>query len=271
MNKGRQTNLGPFRTSRYSGAAFACAVLVALSALAGCKKANGPSKNAAAAQAPTVTNNPPGPPPAGGGDVPWAITDLGELGDRIYDDAQANKWTEAENKLSQLNAAAQASRGLVGGKSADQRALQTAKALDEKVRALNAAVHSQNREQGMLNANEIVMISGELSEPFTPQVPVEVTRLDYDGRQMKIWAESRKSDKFQATVSDMRDTWNILRPTVLKNGGSAEAKRFDHVVLLWQAATSVPQFNKLADSELQEVAKLEQFFLRSRSNPNVRS
>ena len=90
-------------------------------------------------------------------------------------------------------------------------------------------------------------------------------------RQLKIWAEERKSDHLQTTVSDMRDTWNTLRPTVLKDGGSAEAKRFDNVVVLSQAATSLDQYHKLADSELQEVAKLKQFFLRSRSNPNVRS
>jgi hypothetical protein len=223
-----------------------------------------------AKQGANVTTGPAGAQPVGGGDVPWAITDLGELAERVYEDADTNHWTQAANKMAVLNAACQAAHG-VTGKSADQRAAQTTKSLDEAVHALNAAVRAKDRQLAMLNANQVTMLAGELASPFTPQVPLEVTRLDYDGRQLKVWAQAQKPDELKATTRDMATTWDKLRPRVLQNGGGTEAKRFDHVIVISQAAGSLRQYSDCANAELNEVANLEELFLRSSVNPNAPS
>lgn len=61
---------------------------------------------------------------------------------------------------------------------------------------------------------------------FAPTIPVELTLLDYYGRELEMKAHENDRAGLQATRTDIETTWHTLRPLIEKHRGSAAAARY---------------------------------------------
>ena len=76
----------------------------------------------------------------------------------------------------------------------------------------------------MQEANQITLIAANLTEPFHPQVPVDIMRLDYDGRELELWSAVKNEAKLKEAADALKKTWDKARPSEKKHGGTAEAR-----------------------------------------------
>ena len=65
-------------------------------------------------------------------------------------------------------------------------------------------------------------------------VPVEVTRLDYYGRELEIWAEVGTMARLKATASGMRHQWDTVRWRVDSRLASRVLEEVDHLASVFQ-------------------------------------
>ena len=188
-----------------------------------------------------------------GASVPKSVFDAGEYGENIYDYAKVNDWQRAGDKLAALKDAVRKVRADVKNQSA------TVDRLDAEAAALDGAVTAKDRQAAMRTANQVTRDVAEMTTAYKLSVPVEVSKLDYCGRELEIWAEAKDTNKLQATVREMRRTWNALRPSVESIRG-AEAKKFDGLVVQVEAAKAPADYSRLAKVVLDEVDNLEKVF-----------
>lgn len=91
-------------------------------------------------------------------------------------------------------------------------------------------------------------------------MPVDVTVLDYHGRELEIWAAARDEAKLRSIVEGLSKTWRRLRPQVVARGGAGVAARFDVLVRSAESVSGVDAFARLAAPILDEVDNLERVF-----------
>jgi hypothetical protein len=94
---------------------------------------------------------------------------------------------------------------------------------------------------------------------YRPPVPVEVTRLDYSGRELEIWAEANDVPKLQETARAMRREWDAVRSAV-EARSVVKAERFAALVARVEKARTPAEFARLATPVLDEVDNLEKVF-----------
>jgi hypothetical protein len=186
--------------------------------------------------------------------VPEALVNFGEFAENIYDFSKSGDWVKASEKFKALRDAATALPGDLKETKAEK------KRRDETLTALDKALGAKEKLPAMSAANRVTFIAAGLTEPFNPQVPAAVTRLDFYGRELEIGAASKDQTQLQAARDGLRKNWDKVRPTVKELGGDAEAKRFDALVTQVEAAKSVEDFSKLATPILDEVDNLEKVF-----------
>ena len=120
------------------------------------------------------------------------------------------------------------------------------------------------REATLLVANQVTLIAADLVEPFNPQVPAAVTRLDFYGRELEIGVAAKDSAGrlagLKVTGDLLRQTWDKIQPAVKAKGGEAEAKKFSGLMTKLGAAKSVEDYGKLVTPILDEVDNLEKVF-----------
>jgi hypothetical protein len=212
------------------------------------------SANANAPQA-TVSSQEGTRPPAKtmGGAPPKALEDAGEYGENVYDMAKANDWSKAAAKLNLLKETATKLKSeLQSGGGLDR--------LTSGITALDKAVTSKDRQAAMREANQITLIVANLNAPYKLAVPVEVTKLDYYGRELEIWSAEKDTGKLQATAAEMRRTWDEVRPAIESHKGAAEAKKFGELVAKVERAKTPDEYARLATPVLDEVDNLEKVF-----------
>ena len=112
--------------------------------------------------------------------VQAAIDDVGRYGESIYDMAKVSDWKQAASDLAWLKKAAGKLPAEVNGNGREQVQL------DDTIQALDQAITEKNWGRATREANEVTRIAADLAAPFKPSVPIEVTRLDYYGRQLEI-------------------------------------------------------------------------------------
>ena len=113
--------------------------------------------------------------------VPTSVSEVGEVGENIYDAAKAKDWTQATAKLNSLMDAAKRldkDSRINENPNEDQ--------LDTAIAALNKSVSAKDQLATMREANRVTLLATNLSKPFHPSVPVQVNLLDYYGRQLEI-------------------------------------------------------------------------------------
>ncbi len=234
------------------------ALLAVIIVMVGLSSCSTPSRQDAKADAPlTTADNKEGtkaPPKNNGTTPPKALADAGEYGENVYDMAKANDWKKAAEKLNLLKESATRLKSDVqgGGGELDR--------LASGIMALDKAVTSKNRQAAMREANQITLIVANLNAPYKLAVPVEVTKLDYYGRELEIWSAEKDTRKLQAIAIEIRRTWDAVRPSIESHNGAAEAKKFDELVARVEKARTPEEYAQLATPVLDEVDNLEKVF-----------
>ncbi|MCB1025049.1 MAG: hypothetical protein KDB79_11690 [Acidobacteria bacterium] len=182
--------------------------------------------------------------------IPASLADAGEFSENIYDAARIDDWKTAESKLSDLKSAV---KKLEGEKIDSGSLLTTLKSLGE-------AVSGKNKYGALEISNRFTLEAADLTAKFDPRVPVEVTKLDYYGREIEIRAGEKDETKLKQTTREMRKTWDAVRSRVEANKGEKEAALFEGLVKRAEAASSVADYAKLATPILDEVDNLENVF-----------
>jgi hypothetical protein len=185
--------------------------------------------------------------------VPTSLSNAGEYGENIYDYAKANDWKNADAKLAALKDAIKQVRAEVKNQSA------AVDRLDANVAALDRNVTAKDRQATMGEANQVTLSVANMTTAYKLSVPVEVTKLDYYGRELEVWAEAKEANKLQATARELRQTWDSLRPTIAAKSAT-EAKKFEPLVAQVEAAKTPADYMRVATPVLNEVDNLEKLF-----------
>jgi hypothetical protein len=185
--------------------------------------------------------------------VPASLSNAGEYGENIYDYAKANDWKNAGAKLTALKEAMKDVRAEVKNQSA------SLDRLDAKLAILERDVTAKDRQATMREANQVTLEVADMTSAYKLKVPVEVTRLDYYGRELEVWAQAQDSNKLQATGRQMRQTWDSLRPSI-ESHSATEAKKFDGLVARVESARTPADYARVATPVLNEVDNLEKVF-----------
>ena len=187
--------------------------------------------------------------------IPQAINDVGTYGEDLYDEAKAGNWAKAKTLLDSLHAA---SNLLPTG---DQFQSQRTE-LNSAVSALDKAIASRNRTAGLEAANRVTYASAKMTTPYHGATPTEVLLLDYYGRELEIWSAQKNAAKLKETAAALTSTWNALRPTVQRQGGTVAAGQTDALVKRINAAKSPAEYARTATPFLDEVDELEKVFTK---------
>jgi hypothetical protein len=185
--------------------------------------------------------------------LPGSLSNAGEYGENIYDYAKAADWKNALGKLTALRDAAKNVRAEVKNQSA------AVDRLDTNVAALGRAVGAKDRQAAMREANQVTLDVADMTAAYKLSVPVEVTKLDYYGRELEVWAQAQDANKLQATAREMRQTWDGLRPSI-ETRSATEAKTFDGLIVRVESATTPADYARIATPVLDEVDNLEKLF-----------
>lgn len=231
--------------------ALICFLMIWLNACSPAPRSVGNSNKAAA-----KTSETPAPPASAipvnttGESVPASLADAGEYGENIYDYAKANDWKKADNKFAALKEAIKHVHTDVKKNSeAEDR-------LDRNAAALDRAVSSKDRQAAMREANQVTLDVADMTAAYKLSVPVEVTRLDYYGRELEVWAQDKDANKLQATARGMRWAWDALRSSI-EAKSATETKKFDALVAQVESAQTPADYACVATLVLNEVDNLE--------------
>ena len=185
--------------------------------------------------------------------VPTSLANAGEYGENVYDFAKANDWKNAGVKLAALRDALKQVRTDAKNQSG------AVDGLDGNVATLDRAVTAKDRQAAMREANQVTLDVADMTAPYKLSVPVEVTKLDYYGRELEVWAQAQDANKLQATAREMRRTWDSLKPSIEAHSVT-EAKTFDALVMRVESAKTPTGYARAATLVLNEVDNLEKLF-----------
>ncbi|HEV7429290.1 MAG TPA: hypothetical protein VGQ46_23300 [Thermoanaerobaculia bacterium] len=204
---------------------------------------------AAATTAAATATQPALPPPAA------ATEDVGHYAENLYDWGRTADWTKAQADLAALKSAVAKLQGT--GVVADMQAV------NERVSTIENAVAAHDARALTHAANDMTRVAAEISRQFNPKVPVEVTLLDYDGRELELWSEEGNTSKLNETRTRLQETWNTVRPALVAKGGTTEASHFDALVAQLTKAGTAKDFAATAKPILDSVDLLEKVFTRA--------
>jgi len=111
----------------------------------------------------------------------------------------------------------------------------------------------------MQEANQVTLDVANMTMGYKLSVPVEVTKLDYYGRELEVWAQAKDANRLQTTTREMRQTWDSLRPTIAAKSAT-EAKKFEALVAQVESAKTPANYDRVATPVLNEVDNLEKLF-----------
>jgi hypothetical protein len=188
--------------------------------------------------------------------VPASLTQVGEYAEDIYDAAKTCNCKSAESKFNKLQGAVKHVKTDVADQEANKNKL------DKAVATLGSAMKSKNKQAEMESANTITYIAAEMSRPYSPAVPVEVTELDYYGRELEIWSAAKNMTRLQQAASGAKTAWQTVRPQVISHGGSTHARKFDSLMSQLAKAQTPADYGRLATPILDQVDMLEQVFTK---------
>jgi hypothetical protein len=182
--------------------------------------------------------------------VPTVLAAAGEHGEDLYDAAKARAWRTAGRRLQALEA--------------DVARLSTqpdADRLPDEVDSLRRSVARRQRQATMVAANQVTRTVADMTAAYAPRVPVEVTRLDFYGRELEIGSETGTTPRLESAGRGIRHEWDAVRPAVSARD-SLVARKFDGMVTRIERARLPAEYRRLAQEELAEVDALERVFER---------
>jgi len=184
--------------------------------------------------------------------VPPGLEEAGNLGEDLYDAAHAGDWAQASGKFESLKTVVGGLQSSVAGQNdlTDKLAGLVAK--------LGIEVGAKNGRAVTQSANEVTRVVAEWTRAYAPAVPVEVTLLDYYGREMEIAKNEASSERQASVAKDIERTWDVLKPKVAAKGANDVLRRFDQLVE--KIAKANGHSGQFATQLLNEVDSLEKVF-----------
>jgi len=182
--------------------------------------------------------------------APTEMAAAGEHAEDLYDAAKAGAWKTAGRRLRALEA--------------DVARLSTrpdADRLRAEVDSLRHSVARRQRQAAMVEANQATRTIADMTAAYAPRVPVEVTRLDFYGRELEIGSETGATARLEGATLGIRHEWDAVRPAVSVRD-SLVARKFDGLVARIERARSPAEYGRLTQEELAEVDDLEHVFER---------
>lgn len=186
--------------------------------------------------------------------VPQALRDVGEYAESIYDMAKVADWPKAQANLATLQQSAQLLRQQTT--NSDSGINQLMGSIDQ----LSPAIAAKDPQATQQHANQVTLLAAQITQRYQTRVPVEITLLDYYGRQLDVDAASGNLAQLQTTTHHMTQTWQAVRPAVVRHGGTAQAQQFDTLVAQANQAKTVSDYGQLATPILNQVDQLEAVF-----------
>ena len=112
-----------------------------------------------------------------------------------------------------------------------------------------------------LAANQITALLIDLQDHYTYIVPLEISRMDYLGREIILLA--RMPDNYgllDKRISQLRQMWDTFKPDVKRRNGDKIAAQVDHVIGDFQKSASQEQMTNAGSRILDLVDRLETLF-----------
>ncbi len=130
----------------------------------------------------------------------------------------------------------------------------------DTVSALEKALSAGDQHAALLASNQLTMLAAEASRDYHPSMPVEVTLLDYDGRQIQLWAKAGDLHELKRAAGQLEQSWNALLPDLQKHHADAVIKHFDTLVERANRSTSVADYADIANPVLDAVDEVEKVY-----------
>ena len=186
---------------------------------------------------------------------PKALFNVSEDSEDLYDQAFASNWTKASAALAVIS-------------RDDAVLIKTQPSLKKRsdgVAALTVAVKrdiaAKDRAAALRDINQMTRLTIEMGAAYSAPIPVEVSLLDYYGRELQVWAIAGDKAHLQSTLGALQTTWRKVRPQVVaRRGGDKAARSFDAMVGRAKSAQFPANVAKVAALLLEEVDLLENVF-----------
>jgi hypothetical protein len=188
--------------------------------------------------------------------LPSELAAVAELGEHLYDAVKVGKWVEARGLVDSLDRTAKSLPIGVNARSAD--ALELPRVLD----SLRQAVTAPQRAAALELSNRVTYLAAKVSAGYHPQIPSDIALLDYSGRELEVWSAQRNASMLIRTAAELRRTWNVARPDVVRHGGTAEAEKMDSLVTRVASAKTAADYGRMATPILDYVDVLESLYTK---------
>ena len=187
--------------------------------------------------------------------VPKSLFNVSEDSEDLYDQAYASNWTKSRAALAKIsgdNATLRKTEPSLGKRSDGVAALSVAVKRD---------IAAKDRPAALRDINQMTRLTIEMGAAYAAPIPVEVSLLDYYGRELQVWAIAGDHTKLQSTLGALDATWQRVRPQVVARPKGAQAARsFDATVARAKSANSPAGVTQVAAPLLEEVDRLENVF-----------
>ena len=91
----------------------------------------------------------------------------------VYDSAKASDWSSAESDFNKLKA----TQSKIGTEVTGQQSINNK--LKSNIKALGEAINKKDQHTALLNANNIILTSADMTDQYEHKVPYAVAQLDY--------------------------------------------------------------------------------------------
>ena len=198
-------------------------------------------------------------PSSGGGRANFIVSELDSLSgtaEEVFSLALTGKMERVGKKLDLLR------RNLVAfDYIQDETSSILLPRLGRTITDLENAIAAKDRLETMRYSNRITLIAATVAVPFKPSLPTEVSLLDYNGRELEIWSEVKKTDKLSSIVIRMHLAWQTLMPKLIEQNGIKELRRFSDIMGHLEQARVPEEYGRLSRQVLAETDIMKSIFL----------
>ena len=178
---------------------------------------------------------------------PLPLLDLEDAARYLFGAARDSQWRVAAGQLETLQNAFMDLPKDVGPNDvlSDIRA---------RVRELADTVSQRDRVKTMQASNDITQLCIGLD---ATDVPSQVFRLAYLGRQLEVGVAARQQGTIKRATTDIKQTWSELEPELIQRRRLSVVRHMTDIVASLDGATRLSDVSRLARAELDTVNRLE--------------
>jgi len=134
--------------------------------------------------------------------------------------------------------------------------------LGRTIAELELAITAKDRLDTMRYANRITLLAATVAVPSKSSIPMEVSFLDYNGRELEILSEVKKTEKLSGVVIRMHLAWQTLMPKLIEHNCRKELKRFSEIMGHLESARSPEEYGHLSRQVQAETDVMKALFAR---------